>query len=212
MDKRVAAILLLIAVISAPLFAEFELGFGFAPSFIRPDEAEGNDVAEDDFFENSFKTLHLGYRFWGIMYFSLDSIIMPPAVTEYFTSSSDGEYYTMGVYRPAMINLYDLGLQFRLWDLVLQAQMGVNKLHIYRQEDLGDRYNTNLGANLKLGLGLRFGRHFGLVGNLYSVQSSLDEAFDVLGDLTSDDELIRQAAKDKLSSQTIASIMLVMYL
>lgn len=212
MDKRAAAILLLIAVISAPVFAELELGFGFAPSFVQPDEADANDESESDFFENSFKTLHLGYRFWGVMYWSLDSVIMPPAVTEYFTSSFDGEYYTMGVYRPAMINLYDLGLQIRLWDFMLQAQMGVNKLHIYRQEDLGDRFNTNLGANLKVGLGYRFSRHFGLVGNLYSVQSSLDEAFDVLGDLTSDNELIREAAKEKLSSQTIASIMLVLYL
>jgi len=86
---------------------------------------------------------HVGYG-WFILYASWDSIAMPSWFVEQYTHDA-----SLSV--PGFLNLYDVGLRFLFKPVELYATVGTNSIHAYEHP-----LDLSLGANIRLGAGLKF--------------------------------------------------------
>src|SRR6266403_1638503 len=202
---------------------EIELGFGAAPSLGGSSDNANVNPSDQSGQSNTVWVLRLGYTTLGVVNFSVDSLILPPsmvsAMTTTFVSVSGadgGGYYQAGLFRPGMINLFDAGLKLALFDkLNLGLGVGVNTLYVYNMKEISDvdrNFKTDLGANIKMEAGYKFGSTFGIEGALYSIQPSVGDAISTLKNLASSDTKISGDARDKLLQQAALSVPLMLYL
>jgi hypothetical protein len=123
-------IVVLLLALAVPAFADWEFGVSGTPQ-LNP--VEGNV---------EFLTgYHLGYTV-SIFAASLDSIAVPSWLIAEWSN------YTV----PGFLNLFDLGVKLYFRPLIVYAEAGINNLYIYQVGML-----PGLGANLRVGAGLRFG-------------------------------------------------------
>lgn len=189
MIRRTAIVLvLLIAVFAAPLAAQnLELGASFIPT-APPEESL-------EFIWGS----HLGYKVLAILYGGWDALVVPPHMIQDWT----------GYYRPGFLNLFDAGLRLDLGPLVGYATVGLNRIYVYRQDPDGLRFDDDLGANLRVGAGLKFGS-WGLVLNGRSLFPNMDELADTLRALG--DPGTRDRAFARIQDGLIPSLVVTLYL
>ena len=220
MKKRILMLLMLFALLITPVFAELELGFGLTP--VASNNDDGTQNQDSNFFEDSLKTFHFGLRWWFIFYGSLDSMVVPPAMAQELSSPwiedpsyPGGGYWGEGYFRPAFLNIYDIGFKLALGPLSGSAQLGVNTLYLYKQNELksADKtFNSNLGANIKIAAGLKFGRALGIEAAALSVQPSIKTAVQTVRGLFAESESVRTNASQRFRDTLLYSFMLVLYL
>ena len=202
-------------LLSMPAWSDqLELGIGAAPA---PSGTEDPNAPAE-----SLTLLRVAYTTLGIINFSLDSLILPPSSIQQMTGQFTFDPITyetsfvQGIYRPGMVNLYDVGIKFALFNkLVMGVQVGVNSLYIYRMNEdpeLFNGINTELGANIKLSAGWKFGNNLGLEAAMYSIQPSIDDATNVLKGLASDNTVVQDAAIDQLLNNAAIGALIVLYL
>jgi hypothetical protein len=163
MGKKVLLGLLLLALAVTPQVVaedDLELGVSFVPT---SPPTEGEDL---EFIWGS----HLGYRFWGIFYAGWDALIVPPHMIKTWTP----------FFRPGYLNLFDAGLRLDIGPLVGHATIGVNRIYVYRQDADSLEFNDNMGANLRLGAGLKLNNTWGFSVQGRSIFHSMDELIDTL--------------------------------
>lgn len=139
------AVTLLLALAVPAAFAEWELGLsGTEPVGLPADQLPSGFVPG----------FHVGYA-WSVLYFSWDALAMPPYYVQNATSTIDATtgVVTSGPSVPGFLNMYDVGLRFVLRPIEIYTEVGMNNLWVY-QEGMA---NGSFGANLRLGVGLKFG-------------------------------------------------------
>jgi hypothetical protein len=149
------AVLLLLALAVPAAFAEVELGMGWTP-FSNPNAAPANDPSKND----SITAFHVGYS-WTILYGTWDALALPAWIV---ANKTDGAFDV-----PGFLNLYDIGIRLVVRPFLIYAEGGVNSLYIYGGENWGQ-----VGANLRLGAGLKFG-FWGVNLSATSFFASLDD-------------------------------------
>lgn len=158
MRRNVLLGLLLVVLVATPqLFAEDNLEVG--ASFVPTSSPEDEEPLE--FIWGS----HLGYRFWGIFYAGWDALVVPPHIIQDWTP----------FYRPGFLNLFDAGLRLDIGPIIGYATLGVNNLYVYRQDEDNLTFNDDLGANLRLGVGLKFNHAWGVSLQGRSIFPSMDD-------------------------------------
>jgi hypothetical protein len=208
----------MISLIAPPALAEIELGIGVSPPLGQDTSASNTNAANQtetqQFWNGATKSLHVGLRTLGILYVSGDFVLIPSFFTETMTGSWDGstETWTPGIYRPAVVSLYDAGFKLKLGSLSLSAQAGINQLYVYKQSELIDFTAPPLGVNLRLGAGLRLAKFLGLEAVIVTLQPSFQDAVDVIKGVASSDSVLQQSSLDRLTKQLIPSIQAVLYL
>jgi hypothetical protein len=212
MRKRLLSLFAILVLVALPAIAELEIGAGITPS----PSGSGDDPSSEsgDFMSNSFQTLHLGWRTLGILYITGDFMVVPPGIAKGMTSYFDEAQNTWveGIYRPAVISVYDVGFKIKIKNFSFWVQGGLNQFYLYRQAELENFNPPNIGANIKVGLGLRLFKFLGVEASAISVQPSFEDAVSVITNVFSEDELIQKDALDKLVDQLVPSIQLVIYL
>ena len=189
MRKIVLITALLALVMAMPMFAEIEIGASWSPNFADPDKA-------DDTLD-SITGFHLGYRWWGIFYATWDSLIMPP----------DAINNLVGYQRPGYLNLIDAGITIRLGPIVTYVTAGVNNVYVYKQDELSG-FESEFGANLRLGAGLKFD-WWGVNVSGTSVFASFERMAQTLAALG--DDATRNIAAEKIVDGLIPSINVTLY-
>ncbi len=213
--KKFLIPLILILILFIPAFvsaSELELGMGYTPMF-------GEELDDDATFQESGLTsFHVGYSFWWLFYASWDSFIMPPYIVESMTGgfeedpdNPDAGFVRDGYYRPGFLNMFDLGIRLKLGPVLAFAEMGINTLYVYRQEEDNLDIAEGLGANIRLGAGAHFG-WWGVTVSISSIQPSIDQAMTILENISSSDPFLQDQAKEMFSETLVPSIMLVLYL
>ena len=149
-------IVVVLLALSAPVFAEIELGASFTPAeYMMSAEIQQLEkfLGAEDVFEAIFG-FHIGYSWWWLFYGSWDAMVMPPWWVYSITVGEEAS----GIYRPAFLNLFDVGVRPTLGPIMLLAEAGINNIRIYGQEGLGveGAGEANFGVNLRLGAGLMF--------------------------------------------------------
>ena len=148
-------IVVVLLALSAPVFAEIELGASFTPAeYMMSEEIKQLEqfLGAEDQFEAIFG-FHIGYSWWWLFYGSWDAMVMPPWWVYSITVGEEAS----GIYRPAFLNLFDVGVRPTLGPIILLAEAGINNIRIYDQESLGVQgTEANFGVNLRLGAGLKF--------------------------------------------------------
>jgi hypothetical protein len=169
------AVLLLLALAVPAAFAEVELGMSWTP-FSNPNAVPGDPSKND-----SITGFHVAYS-WFILYGSWDALAMPAFWVQQATSFNDptSGAYIPGFNVPGFLNLYDEGVRIYLRPFIGYAEAGVNSLYVY-----GGQTFNRVGANLRLGAGVRFG-FWGLNLSGTSVFASTDDLVGVLKALGSD--------------------------
>jgi hypothetical protein len=213
MAKRIIALMAVLLLASIPIFAEIELGVGLTPA-TQDKGSTGTSNQSYDVWNDSFKTVHLGWRTLGVLYFSGDFMVVPPGVAKGMTSYYDSGLNTWveGIYRPAVISLYDVGLKLALKSLSFSAQVGINQFYLYKQDEIQNFNPPQIGANLKVAAGLRLVRFLGMEVGAISVQPSFKDAVDVVKGVFDKDARTQKDAVDKLVKQIIPTIQIVLYL
>lgn len=211
--KKVMIPLILILVFCLPWTAsakEWELGLGYTPML----DEEAQDTS---FQESSLLSFHLGYSFWWLFYASWDSFILPPFIVESMTGAFEEDpndpeagFYREGYYRPGFLNMFDVGIRLSLGPVIGFAEMGINTLYVYRQKEDELEIDSGVGANIRLGVGARFD-WWGLTLAISSIQPSLDQTFELIRNLTSDDAFTQDKAKEMFADTLVPSLMFVMY-
>jgi hypothetical protein len=135
MRKLIVAILF-VAVIALP---GFSLGVDFGISGTLPTSALSGNFSASDIIPG----FHVGISPWFILYASWDSLVMNSGAIGGLT----------GTYLPGFLNLYDAGLRIILGPIVVLVEAGINNVYVYKQGVTGA---NGLGANLRVGLGLKF--------------------------------------------------------
>jgi hypothetical protein len=204
----IAVVLLLL--FATPLFADWELGASFTPM----SGGEGDYSENASFFDQSIKGFHFGYTWWRVAYATWDALVMPPQIIYGMTGSLEtddqgNEYYREGYYRPGFLNLFDAGIRLILGPFVVSAGAGVNQLRVYHFQELPD-LKTDLGANLRVALGLKFD-WWGISVSGTSVFPSFDDVVKTVTGLAGS-EFARQKALEAISNNLVPSIVFVMYL
>jgi hypothetical protein len=189
MRKTVLIMALLVLAVSAPLFAELELGVSWTP-LLSEEQSSSEDM-------ESITGFHVGYQWWGIFYAAWDSLIMPPDMIGGMT----------GYLRPGFLNLFNAGLRLRIGPIIGYTTVGVNNIYVYKQEELSG-LETEFGANLRVGAGLKFG-WWGLNVSGTSVFPSFERMTLTLAALA--EEATRDAAIDVIMSGLVPSINLTLY-
>lgn len=184
MRKLIIAILL-VAVVALPAFT---LGVELGVSATVPLGGEADEM-------EVIPGFHVGLGFLAVLYASWDSLVMPPNVIGSWT----------GYYRPGFLNLYDVGLRLVLGPIVALLEIGVNNVYVHQggTQDIG-----GLGANLRVGLGLKFGT-FGITATGTSVFPTMEGLVDTLKALVPEDS--RNWAVDQLVKGLVPSLMAVIY-
>jgi hypothetical protein len=192
-----------------PLWAqEFELGTSIFPIYWESEDVDTGesfiDKETDSFFNDWLVGFHFGFAY-SILYASWDSFILPPAVIQDMTTKvrpadpdmPEGEVIEEeGFYRPGFINFFDVGIRIVLFNLVTGfAELGINWLYVYNQADLpDDRKPGSIGANLRLGAGVKITPWFGVLMTATAIFPSFNKMANVLKNLVNQDEAIRNAA------------------
>ena len=184
----------LMVAIALPVFSQdFEIGVSWTPV---PGKEEEGRIAEEEGMDSIFG-FHFGYCWWSIFYASLDSLVMPPPIIQDWT----------GYYRPGFLNLLDVGVRLFIGPVVGYAELGVNNIYVYKQgEDNLDA--AGLGANLRLGLGLKY-KMLGVNVSGTSVFPSVSFMLDVLKGLASDQT--RNLSLQMIKEGLVPSLNLVLY-
>lgn len=201
--KLVLAALLAVCVAGAA-FAEIELGFGIAPPLASSDE----NVYYDGFFYNNTAILHAGYSFAWLFYASVDMMMMPPSAVSGITGYLDPEtgLYTNGIFRPGVLSMIDIGIRPRIGGLMLMVSTGINNLYVYKQDEISDYYTPSLGVNLRAGVGLKLGKHLGLMVSATTVFSDFDTMIATLQALDADGETAQMAQEQILNNLFPAAV------
>lgn len=191
MRKAILVAAVLIVVLAVPTFSnELELGLSWTPLPGADQNAE--EEAELD----SITGFHIAYNWWAVMYASWDSLVMPPFIIQEWT----------GYKRPGFLNLYDVGLRITLGPIVTYLTVGMNNVYVYKQDQVG--FENNLGANLRLGAGLKFG-WWGVNASGTAVFPSFEYMGNTLKGLASD--ATREIAVGKIVDALVPSINLTLY-
>jgi hypothetical protein len=219
MRRLILLLASLILLASTAWSDEFELGMGVAVAAEKNDAAAVNSTQD-----NNLYALRLAYNWLNFVNFSLDSIVLPPASVQQMTGRFTFDPKTgnlsvvQGIYRPGMVNMIDVGIKFALFDfIILGVQVGGNSLYIYHMDKPEDKplfagINTDLGANIKATVGMKFNHNLGLEIAMYSIQPSLETSGYVLGGLISEDSKIRRIASGQLLRNAAFGAVFVLYL
>jgi hypothetical protein len=181
--------------LATPVFAELELGISGTP---YPNPQTGNTM-------DMLIGFHVGYA-WSGLYGSWDSIAVPNFMVQNWTGGyyrADGTY-VLGYNVPGFLNLYDVGIRLVLRPLVGLVEVGVNSLYVYQVGLL----DTGLGANLRLGLGLKLHR-WGIMVTGTSVFGSWDDLTTTLSGLFSDTR--RKDSLNRIENSLVPSFQLTIY-
>ena len=213
MRKSAALLLAVMLLLGGAAWGEIEFGAGLTP-LTGEGDSSGSENNSGDFFQNSYITLHLGYRLLGIFYLSGDYITIPPNIAKGMTSYYDevNDTWVEGINRPAIISAYDAGLKLVIGKLDFTLQAGLNKFYIYKQSELENFSPPDFGVNLKLGVGLKLFKFMGLEISVLSVQPSFQDAIDVVKGVFDTDTATQSDAVDKLLKQIVPLLQLVIYL
>jgi hypothetical protein len=183
------ALVLLIIAAAMPAFSnELEVGLSFTPLPGGQDSPQG----EMDFMFG----FHFGYSFLYILYATWDSLVVPPPMIFDWT----------GYDRPGYLNLYDAGVRFSIGPVIAYAEVGLNSIYVYKQETIG--FDPNFGANLRLGVGARFG-WVGVNVSGTSVFPSFDYMIGTLKGLVADST--RKQSLGKIRDTLVPSLNFTMY-
>lgn len=141
----------LLLSLATPIFAEIELGASLTPaSYLKTEAAKDmeQDIQqkEGSFLADMIFGFHVGYSWWWLFYASWDSYVMPPW---WIFSNVD-------IYRPGFLNLIDLGIRPVIGPIILMAEVGVNHMYIYNQDEDENVGDVDFGANMRVGAGLKF--------------------------------------------------------
>jgi hypothetical protein len=184
------------------------VGVGIAPPLgTIPSEAS------QGFFNDSTKVLHAGYSFAWLFYASYDGLILPPYAVSQMTGSMDTTTGTWspGYYRPGFLNTFNVGIRPRIGPLRLSATIGANSLYIFRQGP--DALEVPpVGVNLRLGLGLKLGKHLGVMASGTSVFADFEELQTTLTALAGSDTYLQQVATDRILNNLFPIVVLSLYL
>ena len=204
------AILIAVAVmitIAIPAFSadQWELGLSWTPIPGEEQSAKAQDEGEMD----SITGFHFGYIWWHIGYATWDALVMPPSIIEGMTGyQDDSGNWQPGYYRPGFLNLFDVGGRLNIGPFVGSAEVGINNIYVYQGEQPVD-YKGDFGANLRLGVGLKF-NWWGISVTGTSVFPSFRKMTHVIGGLFSSDN--RDWALGEIQDGLVPSILLVLYL
>ena len=209
-----AAVATLICLVSPLWSNESELGISLFPINWGNEDNEGTMITDDDeaFINNWLFGFHIA-RSWGLFYASWDSFVLPPHVIQDITTLIEDDVVVReGFYRPGFVNFFDFGLRLSLLNVLVGfAEIGVNTLYMYKQDELPeDQRPGKFGANLRLGAGLRVNESFGITLTGTALFPIFNKMLDVLGNLASEDSYVQEAAKDQI--KFFPTVMLVMYL
>jgi len=202
--RRLTVVVLMIAVLALPSFADISWEVGLSGT---PIPTGGGD-------ETSLEALvgfHFGISPFAILYASWDSLVMPPSMISGMTSHYDEETdtWTQGLYRPGFLNLFDVGLRILIRPFVLHAEIGTNQIHVYAPEEpIGVKNAGGFGANLRLAAGLNFGWWGVSVTGTY-VAPTMQALVNTLKGLVSDKT--RQWALNQIASGLVPSLMASVY-
>jgi hypothetical protein len=190
----VAALVLL--SLATPIFAEIELGASLTPaSYLKTQDAidmeKDIQQKEGSFLGDMIFGFHVGYSWWWLFYASWDSYVMPPWWV----------FSNVDVYRPGFLNLIDLGIRPVIGPIILMAEIGVNSMYIYKQDEDLDGGNGGFGANMRVGAGLKF-KWWSLTLCGTSVFVDFDTMADVLAKVSDGNP----KATDKLLATIIPSL------
>ncbi len=148
---------------------------------------------------------HFAYA-WNILYFSWDSIAVPDYMVQAWTGGyvdSSGNY-VIGYSAPGFLNLWDVGLRLILGPVVGDAEVGVNNLYVYQQGLLAG----GLGANLRLGAGMKFG-FWGFSLAVTSLYESWNDLTYTIGGLFSSDT--QESSWSRIAQSLVPSLQLSFY-
>lgn len=198
-------ILIVIAVMitfTMPVFSadQWELGISWTPVPKQSDRQENMD---------SITGFHFGYIWWHIGYITWDALVMPPSIIAGMTSyvDKDGNWQP-GYLRPGFLNLFDAGARLNIGPFVGSAEVGINSIYVYQGDNPVD-YNGDFGANLRIGLGLKF-NWWGVSVTGTSVFPSFKKMTHVLGGLLTTEN--RDWALNEIKDGLVPSILVVLYL
>jgi hypothetical protein len=186
----------LLFISTLPLFAQnsFELGISFTPILSEDKGYESEEGKE----LNAMLGFHAAYS-WLIFYGAWDSLAVPPPTILSWTGYAN---------RAGFLNLFGVGIRLLLGPFALYSTIGVNTLYVYKQDELED-LNSDFGANLRIGAGLKFGI-WGVNASGTAVFPAFDDIVNLFKDLA--DPQLRDWAIDKLMSRIVPSINLFLYL
>lgn len=205
------AVVLILAMVLPAAADQLELGMSLTP--VVPEE-NTNDPNYDPNQSLILPGFHIGYRFAYIGFISWDSYVMPPEYITNMTATYDPDtgVYQPGPFRPGFLNTWNIGAKLVLGPLVGYSTVGLNTIYVYKQaeyEYMGEEFNSNFGANWKVGAGLKFG-DWGLTLDLMALFPSFDSMQRDLSDLFGDDKVLSDAAAEKI--QFIPSLVATLYL
>lgn len=174
--KRKILILTAIAglLLSAiPVFAEWEFGVGLTPILSNA----GTEGAS--FLEQMMISGHAGYSFMWLFYGSVDSIILPPMMTQRLSGTlkqddQGNTYLEGGYFLPGYLNLFDVGIRPRIGPILAFAEVGANNLYVYKQNDLGLEIPP-VGFNARAGVGLVLKKKWGVTASGTVVFQTLED-------------------------------------
>jgi len=206
---------LLLLCLAAPIWAgELELGVSLFPIDWQNEPPEGTLITQEEetFINDWLFGFHVGYG-WTLFYASWDSFVLPPYIVRDITTVVENDAIVReGFYRPGFVNFFDVGLRLVLFDMLVGfAELGVNTLYIYERDKLPEEDQPGgFGANLRLGAGLKINDSLGIDLAGTALFPSFDKMLDVLGDLSSPNESVREAALNQI--KLFPTVMLVWYL
>lgn len=189
-------------MLSTALFSdELELGISFTPGSlleVSDSVAEEYDLQLE---EQALLGFHVGYSFWWLFYTSWDSIVAPPPYIEEQTDVPDAAGF---------INFFDVGIRPSLGPVYILATVGINTTYVHSvaAHEYGYENNSDVGANVRLGVGLKFSAFsINLVGT--SFYETFDDMTETLGGLFSGEE---ERAQEDFLKTLIPSIGFVLHL
>ena len=199
--KKLVVVLAALALLATavPVFAEVELGASWMP-LSDADVPEGSPGGGQ-----AIIAFHAGVNML-FLYATVDSLALPPSTVQDLTTHHDPftETVTPGFNAPGFLNLFDVGVRLPFGPFIASVEVGTNNLYVYRIGMLGDAF----GANLRLGLGVRFD-NIGLVASGTAVFGSMGEMKAVLGSLRN--EATRGQAIDQIRERLIPAIGITLY-
>lgn len=196
--RTIIVLLILLCFAVLPAFAAnntWELGMSWTP--VPQQSGTSGNVQDTGNNLDSIVGFHVSYSFFHILYTSWDALVMPPSIVQGWTS----------YYRPGFLNLFDAGVRIFIGPFVGYGEVGTNYLYVYQGDNPVDA-NGNLGANLRLGAGLRF-RWWGANISGTAVFSSFKDLSQTLGGLASADT--RDISLKRIENSLVPSLNLVLY-
>ena len=194
------AVILAVALIGCaiPAFAEWELGVSWTP--VPNALTDGNSRID------SMTGYHVGYAS-SIVYGSWDILVVPEFLVEDWTQYYDVEtgIYHPGCYDSGYLHLFDAGIRLVARPFIGFAEAGINSLFVHGEGFIPGGF----GANLRLGLGVKFG-WWGVTLSGTSVFTSWRDLVDTVQALGSTET--RPLALNAIESSLVPSIIFIWYL